>query len=306
MPGYHLPYFTAAATRIYARHGLEVEIVDPFPGPDNIRAVAAGRYDFCLTSVAHFLRAKRDDHELRAKFVFMVARRTHMAAFCLERGAIETFADLEGASFLGPPDSPFAREYRSLLRHLGLEPGPTVDLPYEEVFGALAAGRGDVAADFLDLLPRFEALARVHALPFYEAGLDLYGSGLVAGTRTIESRPEAVRRLVAAIREALRATRRDPAAGLPAMRSRFPELDEGRALAGWQAGTPLIFTESDRSLGAMDTATWERTIEHHAATHGSPPLPPTSVFDASFLLPDVGASAASGPASRATNRALGG
>jgi ABC-type nitrate/sulfonate/bicarbonate transport system substrate-binding protein len=58
MPGYHLPCFAGAVTEIYARHGLEVEIIDPEPGPDNVRAVAEGRYDVCLTSVAHFLRAK--------------------------------------------------------------------------------------------------------------------------------------------------------------------------------------------------------------------------------------------------------
>lgn len=295
MPGYHLPYFTAAAIGLYEEHELEVEIVDPEPGIENVRAAARGAYDACLTSVAYFLRAKGEEPELPVKFVFMVARRTHMAAFCLAgretaSGRVpETLEGLAGAALLGSAESPFVREYLSALDELGVAPGPLVELAYEEVMDALAAGRGDVAADYLDLLPAFEAAAaprgvEVRALPFYRAGLDLYGSGLVVSTRLLESRPEAVGRLVDALRAALRATRRRPQIGLPLLTSRFPDASERRILDGWRAGEPLIFgDDGEASLGAMDEATWERTIAHHAATHGTPPLPAAAAYDGSFL-----------------------
>src|ERR671932_909622 len=210
MPGYHLPLFAAAVDGIWERHGLDVEIVDPYPGPANARAAAMGRYDVCLTSVAHYLRAQAEEPGLAARFVFMVARRTHMAAFAVEgRRAshgreIESFADLERASVLGSPDKAFSREYDALLRHLGLERGPLVEKPYDETMAALAAGEADVAADFLDLLPAFEAAgADVVTLPFADAGIDVYGSGAVAGTHFIDERPEALRRLVRGLRDAL-------------------------------------------------------------------------------------------------------
>src|SRR5919201_1477484 len=155
MPGYHLPLFAAEATGIWQEHGLDVELVDPFPGPDNAKAVAAGRYDACLTSVAHYLRARREEPGRAARFVFMIARRPHIAAFVIEgRPAdhgrpIVDFADLAGASFIG-------------------------------------------------------------ALPFYRAGVELYGSGLVVADRLLETRPDAVRRLTDALRAALLATRDDP------------------------------------------------------------------------------------------------
>lgn len=295
MPGYHLPYFTAAANSIYEKHGLDVEIVYPEPGPENIRAVADGRYDVCLTSVAHFLNARRSDLDLGAKFVFMIARHTHMAAFFI-RGRpashgrmIETFQDLDGASLLGDDDTPFTREYLSLLRQLGLSPGAAVEIAYPEVMDGLAAGKGDVTADFLDLLPAFESPARgfeleVGALPFYQAGLDIYGSGLVAGTRLIEGRPRVIHRTVAAIREALVATKGDPAPGLAEMSKQFPEVDRERALGGWAAGESLIFTDGDEaSIGAMEAAKWQRTIDHHADIHGTPRVAPESVFDDSSL-----------------------
>lgn len=297
MPGYHLPYFTAAAIGLYEDHGLEVELVDPEPGVENVRAAARGVYDACLTSVAYVLRAKTEEPELPVKFVFMVARRTHMAAYCRSdlttaAGAVpETLADLSGATVLGSSQSPFVREYLSALAAIGAAAGPLVDVPYADVMEALASGRGDVAADYLDLAPAFEASARAHgavvkALPFYRAGLELYGSGLVVGDRMRDERPENVRRLVAAVSAALHATRRQPQTGLPLLTRRFPDAGRQRTLDGWRAGEELIFGDnvSGGALGEMDTATWERTIAFHAVTHGTRAgLSPASMYDPSFL-----------------------
>ena len=287
MPGYHLPYFTAEAKGIYASYGLEVDIVDPEPGADNVRAVAARRYDACLTSAAYFLRAKTEDRRLPARFVFMVARRTHMAAFLAtdpgSRGP--GFGDLAGTSYLGEPGSPFTREYMSLVRHLGMTPPSVIETPYETITFALAKGGGRVAADFLDLWPKFKRAAdacgsAIVPLPFYEAGIQAYGSGLVVGDRFISERPEVVDALARAIADGLEATRRDPRLGLRALCDRFPETDPELAISGWEAGAPLIFGSG--RTGTMDEAGWRETVEHYASTHGTARLSPVELFVGSF------------------------
>ena len=291
MPGYHLPYFTAAVQRIYEEFDLDVEIVYPEPGADNVRAVASGRYDLCITSVAHYLRARSEDRELPARFVFMVARHTHMAAFCVDGrpaahgNVIRSWGDLGGASYLGSSDSPFTREYLSLLEYRHLDPGDFVELSYDEVEGGLAAGKGDVAADYLDLSPRFADSARGHgatvrALPFYQAGVDIYGSGLVASTEFINTRRAALSRLLASVREALIHTRRDPEQGLAALQARFPEATRERALGGWRAGESLVFVDgAEQQLGMMEPDKWLRTLQYHAHTHDTPLLEPEDVYD---------------------------
>ena len=296
MPGYHLPCFAGIAQGIFRRHGLDVEITDPEPGPDNILSVDAGRYDLCLTSVAHFLNAKLRKPAMEPRFVFMIARRTHMAAFVvagrIARGgqAIAGHADLDGATVLGSADSAFVREYVTLLRQIGVSPGPIVDTPYEDVMTGLVTGAGDVAPDFVNLLPKFEAAAagspaHIRVLPFYQAGVDVYGSGLVAGRSLREQRPLVLHRAVDALREALIATRDEPAAGLEALTTRLPAVDPGQALADWRAGEPLIFGDGDdNQLGTMSDQTWRRTLDFFASAYGDPgEIELTALRDNSFL-----------------------
>jgi ABC-type nitrate/sulfonate/bicarbonate transport system substrate-binding protein len=295
LPGYHLPCFAGGEDDIFASHGLAVRILDPEGGPANPAAVAAGRLDLCLTSVAHFLAAKREDPQLAARFVFMVARQSHMAAFVVrDRPAahgrpIRTYADLGGASLLGDPDSPFGREYRTLLRRLAAPVGACVDVPYESIMQALAQGRGDVAADFADLLPRFQAAAdpfglRIDALPFHEAGIDIYGSGLVASTRLLRDRPATARAAVKAFRAALLASRDDPRLGLGALLDHIPTAEANAVLAGWSAGAPIVFEGQDSELGTMSAEKWRRTIAWHADAYGGPAgIDVGEVFDAAPL-----------------------
>lgn len=291
IPGYQLPAYAGTERQVYDRHGLAVEILEPEGGPANILAVGAGRYDMCLTSVAHYLNARRQDPDVDARFVFMVARQSHMAAFVIDgRPAahgrtITTHGDLDGASLLGERDASFTHEYLAFLSRIDAARGALVPRQYGNIIPALVAGDGDVAADFVDLLPRFQVIAdqsgaRIRALPFHEAGLDIYGSGLVCNGTLLRERPALVRAAVDAYREALLITRDDPSAGLDRLLTQIPTADPDLVLAGWSAGASLIFDADDGTLGAMDSDKWRRTIEFHADAYGVPrDIDPATVFD---------------------------
>jgi len=107
LPGYHLPFFAAGAAGIFAEHGLQVELVDPLPGPDNVRRVAEGRADFCLTNVNYYLAASSNVTPrlgpLPARFVMVIQQRSTLAALVRADSGLITTSDIGGCRVAGTP-----------------------------------------------------------------------------------------------------------------------------------------------------------------------------------------------------------
>ena len=64
-----MPYIAAAANGLFAEFGFDVQLMEPAPGPENVRRVAAGGSDYCLTSVTHYLRARAQSGAVAARYV---------------------------------------------------------------------------------------------------------------------------------------------------------------------------------------------------------------------------------------------
>ncbi len=272
LPGYHLPYLAAAATGLFGKFGFEVELLDPDGGPANVRRVADGGADFCLTSVAHYLNARARYGDLPARFVAMVVRRSPMAALVAEGSPLRVPADLAGRRLGGPADGGTVLEYQAALDRLGLGRSELVAMDYREAWTALAEGRVDSVADYVDIQPRLRRLSgiEVRAVPF---GLDLYSSGLVAADRLSHERVGDMR---AALVAALEAQRAAPGAGVESLVRRYPEIEPAAALEGWSLVEPYIFT--DVPAGSMDPARWADTVAFSAGAHRLPAPDPRSVY----------------------------
>jgi NitT/TauT family transport system substrate-binding protein len=272
LPGYHLPYLAAATNGLFAAHELDVELRDPDGGPENIRRVAEGEADFCLTSVAHYLRATERYGALPARFVAMVVQRSPMAALVKEDSPLRTPADLAGARLGGPPDKGLVLEYQAALDELGIPRSTLVPLDYREAWDALARGEVDAVADYVDILPRLSRLARIEAraIPF---NLDVYSSGLVAADRLSHERVVEMRD---AMVEALERQRQHPEEGVDQLVQRYPDIDPDAAVEGWLLGVPNIFT--DAPTGSMDVDRWARTLAFLGRAHGLPVPEPATVY----------------------------
>lgn len=256
---------------MFARHGLDVEVLEPAPGPANVARVAAGGADLCLTSMAHYLRARDADPVVAARFVAPIVRRTPMAGLVAASSPIDSPAELSGRRLGGPSGSRLVAEYQACLAHLGLFPSVLVPMDYSEAPAALGRGEVDVVPDFVDLIPRTRRQAGipVRAVPF---GFDLYASGLVAADRLPL---DLVLRVVEAVAEALQRQREDPKAGLAELARRYPDADPADALEGWALVEPNIFTGPPP--GVSDAATWARSVRFTSDALGLPPPPPETV-----------------------------
>lgn len=296
MPGYHLPWFAAADTGVFERHGLDVTILDPAPGPANTHRVAAGDADFCLTSIAHYLRAWAEQPGVAARFMFAVTQRTHTAAYVVDGRRMSTGRiplhprDLDGARLGATDDSGFAKAYRRFARHtLGLADVPLVEMPYPDGMAALGEGRCDVFADFIDLMPRIQGRnpgVPLRAFRFADYGLSIYGSGMITSDRLIRERPDTVGRMAGAAREALVSARDQPEVGLASLLRRYPETDPAYAREGWRQSAGLIFGwEAERcGPGYFEADRWEETIRYEADIQGMPLPPPAATYDNQFVM----------------------
>lgn len=280
---------TAEELGLFDRHGLSVELMEPAPGPENVVRVAEGGADLCLTSVDHYLGARNAHPALAARFVAMVTQRTPMAAFVVDgrptaAGRMPARArELAGARIAGTLESHLTRELVAHLEARGAAPGTLVDIPYSDWMPALAAGDVDTIPDFIDLLPRMRRRVprtSVVGLRFCDDGAEHYGSGLVAADGLLAERPDVVRRVIAALREAWALTRDDPRRGLDAFARRYPEVPSDVVLECWRETERLIFAGP---AGELDPDRLAATLRHVAATQ-SVPLPQTA---STFALVDL-------------------
>lgn len=277
------------ASGLFARHGLDVELLDPAPGPENVRSVAAGEADVCVTSVLHYLTALDRFGALPARFIAAVYQRSPMAAVVRATAAAREPADLAGLRVGGLPGDRFTAEYRAALAAAGSGDPVIVPLPYEAVPAALGRGEVDVVPDFADLVPRIRRQAglAVRAVPI---GPDVYGSGVVAADSLSDALAARVRDAVAA---ALEQQHDHPDVGLDALLQRYPGIDPDDVREGWQLAAASIFTGA--APAAMDAARWHDTLRHYTTTHDLARPDPETVYRPAFCRQAAPATASHDP-----------
>lgn len=277
-----MPYIAAAASGLFAEFGLDVELMEPAPGPENVRRVAAGGSDFCLTSVTHYLRARAQSGDLAARYVAIVVQRDPISGLVAADSSFEQPADLSGRRLGGPANSGLVAAYQAGLDYLGLPRSELVPIDYGKAPGALGRGEVDVVADYAELIPRTRRQAEVE-IRAIRLNLPIYSSGLVAADRVPA---DVVDRMIAAIAAALEHHRADPEAGLDTLMRRYPEVDPGDAIEGWELGEANIFT--DVPVGSMDLDRWAATIDFIARAHQLPSQLPETVYQPERLLTKTG------------------
>lgn len=271
------------ANGLFAQYGLDVEILEPAPGPANVARVASGGTEFCLTSVSHFMKAHhlkaKKNEALPARFVGVVVQRSPMAAMVAADSAWHEVSDLSRARLGGQADSELVAQFQAALTHRGLAPAPLVPVPYTDGPSALGHGTVDMVADYADLLPRTRRQAGI-PLRLVPVGPDAYSSGLVAGDSLSA---DLVATMRAALAAALEHQRSDPDWGVAALCDRYPEVDPVDAREGWALAEPNIFTGAP--VGSMDADRWRFTLEHLSGAYGATAPAAAEVYREEFLDP---------------------
>jgi NitT/TauT family transport system substrate-binding protein len=284
------PFYLAQQKGYYAAEGLDVTFQNAIDA-DLVPKVGSGQVDIGLSDGTSVIPAVSQGVPIT--YVATVYGKFPSIVFAKASSGIATAADLKGKR-IGIPGK-YGSSWvmlQALLGSAGLTPADVTIVDYPD-FGqgaALAQGAIDAATGFVNNEPvQLERSGTKVSVLTIDQITPLPGPGLIAGTKTVAAKRDAVASFVRATLKAMNEIAATPSAGLDAAIQAVPELAQARdaqsavlaaTIAAWAppgaaAGAPLT--------GAVDEAGWAKSIDY-LKTLGLVPNPITTndVTDTSF------------------------
>jgi NitT/TauT family transport system substrate-binding protein len=284
-------FYLADQAGYYRDAGLEVAFENKID-PELITLVGQGAVDVGIADGTSVIPAVSQGIPVR--YVFTVYADFPSIVFAKASSGIKGPADLRGRK-VGIPGKYGSSwiQLQALLAGVGMSTADVevVTFPYYGQQAALEKGVVDAATGFVNNEPVQMELSGTPAVVLsLPASADLPGNGLIVGQAALTGpKADAIRRFIAATRRAMEEIATDPQVGLDAAIARVPELgaDRPAQLAVMQATVATwqnAFTAAN-GLGAVDTATWERSITFMSGLPDSPvakPVTAAECIDATF------------------------
>lgn len=285
-------FYLAQQAGYYRDAGLSVTFENKID-PDLITLVGQGSVDIGIADGTSVIPAVSQG--IPIKYVATIYAKFPNVVYAKASSGIRNVADLKGHK-LGTPGK-YGSSWimlQALLDSAGLKPSD-LDIQLYPDFGqgtALTQGAVDAATGFLNNeVVQMELRGTKATVLTVDQVVPLPGNGLIAGTRTIETKRAALRAFVAATLRAMAEITADPQKGLDASIAAVPALgqDPATQLAVLKA---TIATWSDaytqaHGAGSIDRAAWSTTVAFMARQPDSPisGTPPTldQLLDGSLL-----------------------
>jgi NitT/TauT family transport system substrate-binding protein len=259
--GRHAYYFVALEKGYYARLGLDVQIVRGQGSADAVKQVAAGTAQMGFADTAAVILGRGND-QIPAKVVAMVYAKPPHAIYVLKDSGITKPKDLEGKKIADTAFSAVPKLFDAYAKAAQIDAGKVTWLvaTSDALPGMLTTGRADGIGQFIvgePLLAKSAAPKQVFALSYADAGLDLYGNGIIASDELIKSKPDLVRRFVTATMHGLKDAVANPQEAGMIMNKHHREVDADIATAE----TRIVGTLVGEPLGVLDPARVKKTLD---------------------------------------------
>src|SRR5262245_410113 len=259
--GRHAYYFVALEKGYYARQNLDVQIVRGQGSADAVKQVAAGTAQIGFADTAAVILGRGND-QIPTKLVAIVYAKPPHAIYVLKDSGIAKPKDLEGKKLADTAFSAVPKLFDAYAIAANIDPGKVTWLvaTSDALPGMLSTGRADGIGQFIvgePLLAKSAAPKQVLALSYADAGLDLYGNGIIASDALIKSNPDLVRHFVIATMQGLKDAIADPQNAGAIMNKHHREVD-----ADIGAGeTKIVGTLTQQPLGVLDAARMKKTLD---------------------------------------------
>jgi NitT/TauT family transport system substrate-binding protein len=259
--GRHAYYFVALEKGYYSRLGLDVQIVRGQGSADAVKQVAAGTAQMGFADTAAVILGRGND-QIPTKVVAIVYAKPPHAIYVLKDSAITKPKDLEGKKIADTAFSAVPKLFEAYAKAAQIDAKKVTWLvaTSDALPGMLTTGRADGIGQFIvgePLLAKSAAPKEIFALTYADAGIDLYGNGIIASDEMIKSKRDLVRRFVTATIQGLKDAVADPQEAGTIMNKHHREVDADIAAAE----TKIVGTLVGEPLGVLDPARVKKTLE---------------------------------------------
>ena len=282
-------FYLAQQAGYYAEAGLDVEFQNKID-PDLVTLVGSGAIDIGIGDGTSVMPAVSNG--IPIKYVATIYGQFPNILFAKATSGITTAADLKGKK-IGTPGR-YGSGWIFLQALLGtasltIDDVQIVEYPDFTQRAAVEQGAVDAATGFSNNEPVQMELAGTKTTVLHiDDAVPLPGPGLIAGTKTLEDKHDAVAGFVAATLRAMNEIKANPSVGLDAAIKAVPELGSDRTgqaavlaatIDSWSG--PL---QGTRGLGAIDTPGWQTSIAFMDKLKLlAKPVTPEDLVDATLL-----------------------
>ena len=240
--GYHSPFYLAAERGYYKEAGLDVDIQEGKGSGNTVQLIGNGADTFGYADAA--VAAKSVSQGVPVKVVMGIIRKSPASIVFPSDGPIKQPTDLKGKTIISCPGHAaliFLPAYLKAV-HMKMTDVKVTTVDCGSLFPLLAQGKADAATGFtpgsISNLAR-AGMTKVGHLDYADVGIVLPSHGIIASTKTIEGKPDLVRRFVAATSKGWQEALKDPDAAIKAVVKARPLV----------AGSEAIFRTELKSYG---------------------------------------------------------
>lgn len=277
----------------FKEEGLEVRIAPGRGSADAVTKLATGAADVGFGGIAAVMMAAAEG-KIPVKAVMSLYSKQPDALFTRADSGIKTLKDMVGKTVAMPTFSSSNALWPVVLAKNGIKPEDIKTLKSDPATLApmLAQGRVDATINWITVAPGFTAVLKqagkeLNVLPWSQFGLDGYGWSVLASDKTIQERPEVLRRYVRALKKSLEFSMQNPQAAAEALKAHVPESDVAVLKAEFESSLPLLANEISQKngLGSFEpkqlAATWSWVAQ--SMNYAADKVDPETLVNRGFL-----------------------
>jgi NitT/TauT family transport system substrate-binding protein len=229
--GTHAPYFVAAERGMYRDAGLEVAISRGFGSGDTVKRVGSGTADFGVADTSTIITAMANE-SIPVKIVAMMYDRATLGIIYLKESGIKAPKDLEGRALGRSASGASVTMFPAFLAVNGIDRAKINEVVVDATtfMPILISGRVQGVLEQSIHLSKFQKVAsqqgkNAAAMRYSDFGLSAYGNAIIVSTTTAASRPDVVKRFVAATLRGYAWALENPDGATKIIMQTNPELD---------------------------------------------------------------------------------